>query len=64
MTYKIKDEQKRMIIVLDRILHTSIKIRAAQKGVTLKEWVTLAVIKQLKEEEEMYGGKDGNVLTM
>jgi capsule polysaccharide export protein KpsE/RkpR len=46
----MKTTDKRLIFELDRGLHTSMKIVAAQKRMTLKSFVTLAIVKALQEE--------------
>ena len=43
---------KRINIALDEALHKKLKIAAATKGVTVKEYVTEAICDKLKQKED------------
>lgn len=48
----MRDNETRLIVVLDKRLHFAIKSHAYQQHLLLKEWVTTALTKALIAEQE------------
>lgn len=46
-----KKSRKRLLIEIDEEVHKQIKIRAALRNASIKEWVTMAIALQMKWEE-------------
>lgn len=47
-----KKSTKRIAIEAEDELHAEVKIRAAQRGVSVKVWVKRAIMAQIKKEEQ------------
>ena len=48
----MKPNEQRLVLNIDRGLHTSIKLIATKKHLTIKSWLLLAIAKALNEERE------------
>lgn len=51
----MKPNEKRLVFEIDRGLHTSIKVLAAEKHMSIKSWITTAIVNALLEEQDKKG---------
>jgi hypothetical protein len=50
MKLKVKEKPKRLLIDLTPEMHYTIKSRAAKKGLTMREWILIAVTERINRE--------------
>lgn len=49
------DEIKRVVIDVDQKFHKDIKIRALYRNMSMKDYIIMAVVKQIQLEEQFEG---------
>lgn len=49
---KEKDKEKRLVLEMQVVLHNEIKSRAAFRGQSIKEWVLMAIMDQIRKEKK------------
>lgn len=48
----MENKEKRLILEIPEILHNEIKARASFRGQTLKSWVLMAILDQIRKEKK------------
>jgi predicted HicB family RNase H-like nuclease len=48
----LKDKEKRLVLEMPEVLHNEIKSRAAFRGQSIKEWVLMAIMDQIRKEKK------------
>jgi predicted HicB family RNase H-like nuclease len=45
---------KRLVLEITKDLHANIKSRAAVRNITMRKWVMMAIVEQIKRETAVY----------